>query len=253
MEVAAPWPCDPWLPVHPWRPGEPFTPPAAADPMAPPLLLLIDRRDPQLRQAVDRWRHCLSVAEREEVQARQRPDDRARALLLRLGLRLALAHWLKADPAALELRPGPHGKPERLDADGSMAPEPGFNGAHAGDLVLLGLHPCRPLGVDLEAGRLPRHWPVIARRCLPPDRCAWLLALPPAQAGPAFLAEWCRHEAALKAGGWGLAAAPAIERRPPLRRWRLCLPDQHVGAAAVVSATGLSAPGEPPAAASPLP
>lgn len=248
MVVTAPGPSESWLPVHPWRPGEPFPPPPAADPSGPPLLLLIDRRDPQLPPAVERWRHCLSVAERQEVEARRQPDDRDRALLVRLGLRLALAGWLAVDPAALVLRPGVHGKPERLATDGSMAPEPGFNGAHAGDLVLVGLHPCRPLGVDLEAGRLPRHWPAIARRCLPPDRCARLLALPPAEAGPAFLAEWCRHEAGLKAGGWGLAAAPPIDRWPPLRRWRLCLPEKHVGAAAVVSA-----PGGPPADASLLP
>jgi 4'-phosphopantetheinyl transferase len=248
MVVAAPGPCGSWLPVQPWRPGDPFTSPPATDPTAPPLLLLIDRRDPLLPQAVERWRHCLSAAEQAAVQARRRPDDRARALLVRLGLRLALAHWLQHDPAAVELRPGPHGKPERLTVDGSVAPVPGFNGAHSGDLVLLGLHPCQPMGVDLEADRLPRHWPAIARRCLPPDRCDRLLALAPDQGGRAFLEEWCRHEAGLKAVGWGLAAAPPSDHWPPMRHWRLSLPQNHVGAAAVVSA-----PGGPPAAASPLP
>ena len=77
---------------------------------------------------------------------------------------------------------------------------------------------------------------------------ASLAALPEAEQPAAFLQLWCHHEAGLKAGGWGLAAAPPADGWPPLRRWRLALPAGYVGAAALVSA-----PGAPPAGASPPP
>jgi 4'-phosphopantetheinyl transferase len=242
VPTAAPSPLTGLSPEH-WPPRQgailsapPWT---GRRPNAPPLLLLIDRRDPLAQALIPSLRDLLAPAEAHRLSQLRRQEDGERFLLGRGALRLILGDWLGRDPAGLVLGLGPHGKPELLPhGAGGQAGErlpPRFNVSHSGDLILLGFHPRRPVGVDVEQRRPVPEWEGIAGRCLPPGSRETILTLPEEQRSDTFLAAWCRLEAGLKARGRGLfAGAPADERNqqgPDL--WPLILPKGYVGAAAL--------------------
>ncbi len=214
-------------------------------PGSSPHLLLIRRNDPAVRRSIDLLAALLAPEEHSRLSRLQRQEDRERFLLGRGVLRLVLGAWLGQRPDTLRLVPGPRGKPELLlpdahpPAQGRQAPAPGFNVSHSGDLILLGFHPLRPVGVDVEQKRAVPEWEAIARRCLPAGRWEAIRALPPEQRSDAFLKAWCRLEADLKARGQGLfspaggggRAGPAP---PPCDLWTVALPEGYLGAAALV-------------------
>lgn len=216
------------LPLWPWP-----------EPDAPPLLLLLDRRAPQVQALVAPLGVLLAPDERQRLHRLRRRGDGERFLLGRGALRLILGGWLGCDPASLVLVSGPHGKPELLQREaagpGSGGIPPQFNISHSGDLILLGFHPERPVGVDVEQLRPVPEWQGIAGRCLPPGESERILALPEQRRSDAFLAVWCRLEAGLKATGQGLFAdAPAgTGAAGDPDHWPLLLPEGYVGAAAL--------------------
>jgi 4'-phosphopantetheinyl transferase len=161
----------------------------SADPPHP-ALLLIDRRGPLAPPLRAEFTASLSSAELRRLDALHRPDDRERFLLGRAALRRWLGAWLERSPAAVAIECAPHGKPRCPGG-------PEFNVSHSGDLILLALHPRRPVGVDVERARPGLDWRPIARRMLPAAECEALTA-------EGFQAAWCRLEARLKAGGRGL-------------------------------------------------
>jgi 4'-phosphopantetheinyl transferase len=151
----------------------------------------------------------LDRGEQERAQRFRRPEDRERYRLGRTALRQVLGACLDRDPAALVFRYGPHGKPALVDEGQAL---PHFNLAHSGDLILLAFHPSRPVGVDVELRRPGLDWRPIARRILPAAAVARLETLPPEQGVAAFLDDWCRLEARLKASGEGLAGLERLRR-----------------------------------------
>jgi 4'-phosphopantetheinyl transferase len=200
-------PCCWRLEQPPPGPGELRPPPEAADPLLP-LLLLIDRRHTLAPPLRAEFAACLSRQERQRHAALRRPDDRERFLLGRGALRRLLGTWLELAPVAVPIESGPHGKPRCPGG-------PEFNVSHSGDLILLALHPSRPVGVDVEQARPGLPWWLIARRVLPPvewEALEALAAAAPAAAADAFLAAWCRLEARLKAEGRGLAGLGDFRR-----------------------------------------
>jgi 4'-phosphopantetheinyl transferase len=207
---------------------------------APPVLLLIDRSDPQARALLTPLRDLLDAGEARRLQQLRQEGDRERFLLGRGVLRLLLGGWLGADPAALALGVGPRGKPGlmgREAAGGAAAPPPlRFNVSHSGDLILLGFHSRREVGVDVEQLRPVPEWEGIARRCLPMARRLAIGALPAGRRDGAFLEEWCRLEAGLKAQGLGVfgLAGEGGTTPPEAELWPVALPVGYVGAAALV-------------------
>ncbi len=208
-------------------------------PAAPPLLLLLDRRELQVQGLVAPLGELLDPDERQRLGQLRRQEDRERFLLGRGALRLLLGGWLACDPTALALGVGPHGKPELLPRT-PMGPgwgrrPPQFNVSHSGDLILLGFHPERPVGVDVEQRRPVPEWEGIACRCLPAEESERIRALPEERRSDAFLAAWCRLEAGLKATGLGLFSGPPAGGRPGRNQelWPLLLPPGYVGAAAL--------------------
>lgn len=204
---------------------------------APASLWLIDRRalSPSAREAL---RPLLSQEEHQRLERFRRPDDGDRFLLGRGVLRVLLAQLLQLPPSAVRFEAGPHGKPALA------TPTVQFNVAHSADLVLLGFHGWRPVGVDVERHREGLDWRAISRRCFEPSVCAALDHLEPAHQPVAFHQHWCRLEAVLKAHGTGLAGLQtpgSIEPGADLSDVRL--PAGYSGAVA------LSAPA-PPAVAS---
>jgi len=195
-----------------WRPEGPsagFDPSPAAE----PALWLIDRRQAGLTQQRPALLGLLAPAEQARLERLRRADDRDRFLLGRAALRLLLGGLCDRDPAGLELVTGPYGKPRLAAAAVAGLPcrPPEFNVAHSGDLVLLGFHPTRPVGVDVEWHRPGLAWERIAGRCLAPVLCEEIGALPPAARLPAFLRHWCRLEAELKARGTGFAISLELQ------------------------------------------
>jgi len=221
----------PW----PWRieadPGA-WLSAAAATPASEPLLLQIDRRAPLasgLQQQLQAW---LDPLERQRQLALKRPADQQRFLLARAGLRRLLGLWRGEDPARVPIVSNRHGKPFCPDG-------PQFNLSHSGDLILLALHPLRPVGVDVERQRLECNWEPIARRVLPAAELAALAALPAAQRPERFVQAWCRLEARLKARGCGLAGLERLRGetviagdQPGEWLWDVLLPPGYRGALA---------------------
>lgn len=238
----------PWAPQQdpaPWLAG------ALAQAGPAPLLLLLERPgvggsggagadDPGLTAQLEGW---LAPAERQRLAGLGRPADRERFLLGRAGLRRLLAALGGGEPAAVPIASGPQGKP--------FCPGgPQFNASHSGPLILLALHPSRPVGVDLEQLRPSLRWRPLAARMLPADDRQALehlagAGLPAERQSEAFLAAWCRLEARLKAHGCGLARRDAL---PPAggaggaseQLWSVALPAGYVGAAACLGAAALT-------------
>lgn len=234
---------------EPWSPHGAMAPPPTSGvswgPGSPHHLLLIRRNDPTLRCSIDALAALLAPEEHSRLSRLQRQEDRERFLLGRGALRLVLGAWLGQRPDTLRLVPGPRGKPELLlpdahpPAQGRQAPAPGFNVSHSGDLILLGFHPLRQVGVDVEQKRAVPAWEAIARRCLPAGRSERIRALPEERRSDAFLEVWCRLEADLKARGQGLFSPAGGEGRagpapPPSDLWTVALPEGYLGAAALV-------------------
>ena len=193
----------------PWHPGHEPAGPPPADPTAPPLLLLLDRRwpiDPDIQR---RLAASLAEAEQQRFSAYRLAADRERFLLGRGGLRRILGLWLGLAPEAVHLETGPHGKPHCPGG-------PAFNLSHSGELILLAVHASRPVGVDVERLRPALDWRAIAGRMLPERERRALEALPEAERPEAFLAAWCRLEARLKACGDGLAGLERLRGQDDL-------------------------------------
>lgn len=208
---------------------------------APPLLLLLDRRASQLQALVTPLGDLLDPGERQRLRQLRRQGDSERFLLGRGALRLILGGWLGCDPAGLVLGAGPQGKPELISkaavGQAKGGPPPQFNVSHSGDLILLGFHSRRPVGVDVEQRRPVPEWEGLAGRCLPPEESERIGALPEERRSDAFLAAWCLLEAGLKARGLGLFAGEPAEpgpgEDPHPDHWPLVLPKGYVGAAAL--------------------
>ncbi|MCP9800211.1 4'-phosphopantetheinyl transferase superfamily protein [Synechococcus sp. RedBA-s] len=173
----------------------------------------------------------LSGEEQQRLQRWRLPADQDRFLLGRGLLRLRLGQALGLDPTRLCFRLGPQGKPALVGLERQDTPQ--FNLAHSGALVLLALHPERPVGVDVEQHRPGLNWQPIARRHLPSGTLEALEALPAEQQLDGFLQHWCRLEAGLKATGLGLAAVGAPPP-PGLELHDLHLPEGYAGSLAVI-------------------
>jgi 4'-phosphopantetheinyl transferase len=198
---------------------------------------LIDRRQGGLINRRPALLSLLSAEERVRLERLRRADDRDRFLLGRGVLRQLLGTLCGGDPAGLELVAGAHGKPRLADHAAARLPvkAPEFNVAHSGDLVLLGFHPSRPVGVDVEWHRPGLAWAPIARRCLAPELCEAIDAQPAAARLPVFLRHWCRLEARLKAQGTGFGASlePTRASEAGVVLHDLELPQGYSGAAAL--------------------
>lgn len=224
---------EPMLRPLPWRLQDP--PPLALPPCPEPLVLRLDCRDPLPTVPGEGVLTILSPAERERLHAYRRPNDRDRFLRGRVGLRLLLAAWHGCPAAAVVIESGTHGKP--------FCPGgPQFNVSHSGDLILLALHACQRVGVDVEQLRPGLDWQPIARRVLSEPQLQALNKLPAPARPEGFLTQWCALEAELKAAGTGFSCLDRQQRtasqrcRQPLRRWRLQLPVGYLGAVALMPA-----------------
>lgn len=181
--------------------------------------------------------------------------DRRRALFVgtRHAARRALSAWLGCPPRAPEFEAGEDGDPRIVGLPGS-AGRIGISFSYAGDRALVALAAGRRIGIDIEACPPPGQ-PV--RRNFSAIREAYFAAHRPPGAGEAepspaaFLRDWSRHEAFLKAAGPGIVF-PADERDPAAEGFTVIDVDVGPGYVAAAAADGASVAvrmiGEPPRA-----
>jgi len=182
-----------------------------------PLVFVIQRCEAAAPGIHECLMDALSPAERVRFEAYRRPEDKQRFLLARGALRQLLGLVLGVSPAQAVLTQGPHGKP-------FCAGGPEFSISHSGEMVTLALHATLPVGVDVEAPRDDLDWAPIARRMFEAAEIAEIEALPQQLRPAKFRVRWCRLEAELKAGGWGIGAAPPRALRAGhFRHWSLDL------------------------------
>ncbi|HTB71368.1 MAG TPA: hypothetical protein VK707_10330 [Solirubrobacteraceae bacterium] len=209
-------------------------------------------REPSLaRAAVHVWRaeltqtdarvtDALSDAERER--AARLLDERARLRWSRSRglLRALLGRYLQIEPGAVELRSGPHGKPELAEPRDGGRPALFFNLSHSRELALFAFTRAAPIGVDVQFARSGAHARAadrvaLARRALGEQAALGLAALAADAREREFVRLWTRHEAELKRRGTGLGASAAGARA----RAASALVDLDVGSPAAAAALAL--------------
>ncbi len=178
----------------------------------------------------------ISPEERERFSRLHRQEDRDCFLLGRGVLRLLLARHLGLPPAAIRLAYTPYGKPFLDPACANSLLQ--FTISHSGDIVLLGFHSSRPVGIDLERHEADFEWQPIARQFFPRNVFEEIAGLNQIEKLPAFYKHWCRLEAALKAQGVGFSAAPDTSSHPLAMEGRelydLLLPQDYSGSIVVI-------------------
>lgn len=143
---------------------------------------------------------CLeaTLSAEELIRARTMSSERARRFVAaRAALRELLGSLLGVARADVEIRYGPHGKPE---VEGPLR----FSVAHSGELVLMAAALGREVGVDVERVRRLSDPAGLAREVLDAGEQDAFAALAPHERDADLLAAWTRKEALLKALGIGL-------------------------------------------------
>lgn len=153
----------------------------------------------------DRYLNWLNPEERQRYERMAHADQRRRYLLARALLRQQVGLCLAVEPARVELRQTPEGKPMLADRSANLQ----FNLSHSGHWAALALSQAGPVGVDLEQPRRARPWRAIADQYFHAEEARALAALDEAAGEAAFYRLWTLKEAYLKALGRGLAGGLA--------------------------------------------
>jgi 4'-phosphopantetheinyl transferase len=199
-----------------------------------PFLLLVDWVEllsGQFRQGC--W-SALSAAEKQRHGAFRMKDDRERFLVGRGVLRQLLGAWLGQAPKEIVLSLGHFGKP-------FCSGGPEFNLSHSGRLILIGLHPCRAVGVDVERMDTRLDWHPIATRLWDKKTVAEIVGHDSEDQCAVFFQHWCNHEAVCKATGLGLTAPSTPDSSSwNGRLWNVLLPPGYRGSIALVGRSPLA-------------
>ena len=147
----------------------------------------------------------LTDAERRRALRLRFERDRRRFVVARARLRELLAERLGARPQALELVPGPGGKPGL--APGLAASGWRFNVSHCDELALYAFSRASEVGVDVEAIHAVREADAIAAHAFSPNERRAFHSLPRGERDTGFLRLWTRKEALAKGLGAGLGVS----------------------------------------------
>lgn len=121
------------------------------------------------------------------------------------ALARVLALYLGADPDAIELVRGEHGKPRLAIEPERLA----FNLSHSEGLALVAVSRGREVGVDVEREKPERDLVALAERALSPEDAAAVRDAVGEERAQRFYRLWARHEARLKCLGVGFGGPPA--------------------------------------------
>ena len=132
--------------------------------------------------------------------------DRIRYIAAHAALRRILAAALGIRPVEVTIEEG-HGKPHLAPVHRSPLQ---FNLSHSADTALVALHPNAPVGIDVEAVRLPPQFLSIAARYFGQSAVDLLERVPDFERGRAFMRLWVRFEAMMKAQGTGIVSGTPL-------------------------------------------
>jgi 4'-phosphopantetheinyl transferase len=149
-----------------------------------------------------------SAEERRRAACYVFAHERDTFLTVRAALRSILGAYLRREPAAVEFRCDPSGKPALRAAPDD--PPLTFNLSHTRGLALLAVAGGRTVGIDVERVRYDLAWQAIAAAHYSPPERRRLAALAPRRAAQVFYQLWTRRESCLKAGGVGLSRLAEI-------------------------------------------
>lgn len=141
----------------------------------------------------------LCAEERARGERFMRERERERWVCARGMLRMLLGRYLEADPSALRLTVGAHGKPQLLEERPLS-----FNLSHSRGLALYAFTTGPPVGIDVEVARRSIDEVALAARVFGRAQAQRLAGLDPPNREREFLRLWTRHEAELKLRGAGL-------------------------------------------------
>lgn len=142
----------------------------------------------------------LDGAERSRAGRFHARRDRDRFVARRAFHRRVLGTRLGVEPAALELRVTPQGRPF-LDAVWGIE----FSTSHDDGLAVIAITTGPRVGVDVERVRLLDDALDVAATHMTANEVAWLRSLPPDSRSKGFLELWTRKEAVVKGLGVGLS------------------------------------------------
>ena len=145
----------------------------------------------------------LGAAERERQSAVRDPARQRQFCAMRCILRRLLGAYLGCEPAEVDIRLEPDGKPY-LPAGGVQ-----FNLSHSHGRALLAFALDRPVGVDLEIQRPMKNIPQIAQRLFSGDELSELRRQ--GYAVGLFLEYWTAYEARQKCLGRGIFGGRSVE------------------------------------------
>jgi 4'-phosphopantetheinyl transferase len=162
---------------------------------------------------LERCQASLSEEERARAARFVRPKDQIEFTLAHGGLRLVLARYLEMEPAALQFRAGPTGKPALLDRQGGPHVLR-FNLSHSHGRMLVAVANGQDVGVDLERVRRDREALKLAERFYTQAESERIKTRPASDQAWHFYRLWVAKEALLKAQGAGISLLQQCEILP---------------------------------------
>lgn len=163
----------------------------------------VDQTEVCLEQSED----LLSEDERARADRFHFEQDRRRFVLRRGLLRMILGQYLQVESACIRFAYGAFGKPVLSFPIATGATGLHFSVSHSAGLVLFAVTAGTPVGIDVERIRvIPEAGSIVARYFPSQDAAHWQ-ALPCNERPAAFLRQWTREEALLKASSRGIAGA----------------------------------------------
>jgi len=168
--------------------------------------------------AVGRLRATLSREELARAERFRSEKDAGAFIVVRGLLRALLGRYADAEPASLEIVPGPHGKPEAQGQTGPAGVR--FNVSHSGGFALLAFARGREVGVDVEKIRDDFPGAEIGDRFFTPREAASIRSFPGKRRQEVFYSFWTLKEAVMKASGKGFSL--------PMHRFEVALDPPRV-------------------------
>jgi 4'-phosphopantetheinyl transferase len=165
---------------------------------------------------------ALNAQERSRAARLLDPKRRQSFVNCRFALRSVIGAALGQEPADVSIVAGRSGKPE------TRPHRLWFSVAHSGDVGVIGLARCGPVGVDLERVETRRDHCALARRYFATSEADQICGLEPELARDAFLRCWTMKEAIVKASGFGLGGnlhRVVVEANPTRRLRLVSVPD----------------------------